>query len=83
MGIHGGNFTITSLSLTDSSRADGKRDSSLIFSIKGLEEREQILEAEFHVYHSRLPKAQRHLLEDHVYMVSLILQKLPYSVSPE
>lgn len=46
-------------------------DSVFSFFLTGLkEETEEVLETEFHVYHSRLPREQRHLLEQNMYMVS-------------
>lgn len=47
------------------------QDSVFSFFLTGLKEKEEeVLEAEFHVYHSRLPREQRHLLEQNMYMVS-------------
>lgn len=52
-------------------------DSVFSFSLTGLkEEEEEVLEVEFHVYHSRLQREQRHLLEQNMYMVS---DGLPFS----
>ncbi|XP_042207729.1 uncharacterized protein LOC121856318 [Homarus americanus] len=53
------------------SEKEGSRDSTFSFSVNGLGEEEQVLQVELHVYHSRLPKTQRHLLEDNIYMLEV------------
>ncbi|XP_027209325.2 bone morphogenetic protein 7 isoform X1 [Penaeus vannamei] len=50
---------------------EGSGASTFLFPLTGLEEGEEVLEAEFHFYHSRLPKAQRRLLEDNTYLVEV------------
>lgn len=49
---------------------DEGADSVFSFFLTGMKEKEEeVLETEFHVYHSRLPREQRHLLEQNMYMV--------------
>ena len=48
---------------------EGKED-IFSFPLPGLKDDEEVLEVEFHVYHSRLPREQRHLLDHNTYMVS-------------
>ncbi|XP_042857175.1 bone morphogenetic protein 7-like isoform X2 [Penaeus japonicus] len=50
---------------------EGSVASTFLFSVAGLEEGEEVLEAEFHFYHSRLPKSQRRLLDDNTYLVEV------------
>lgn len=51
-------------------QTDEGKKSTFSYSISGLREEEEIVEVEFHVYHSGLPREQRHLLEHDMYMVS-------------
>ncbi|XP_053649908.1 bone morphogenetic protein 5-like [Cherax quadricarinatus] len=53
------------------SEKDGSRDSVFSFSVTGLGADEQVLEVEFHVHYSRLTKAERHLLQDNIYMIEI------------
>nr|XP_045585196.1 bone morphogenetic protein 8A-like isoform X2 [Procambarus clarkii] len=53
------------------SEKDRSRDSLFSFSVTGLGANEHVLEVEFHVHYSRLPKAERHLLEDNIYMMEV------------
>lgn len=55
---------------TFSEKDEGKK-STFSYSISGLREEEEIVEVEFHVYHSGLPREQRHLLEHDMYMLEV------------
>ncbi|XP_068225275.1 bone morphogenetic protein 2-like [Palaemon carinicauda] len=50
---------------------DGSSESRFVFSVSGFEVDEDTLEAELHVYHSRLQKAHRHLVEDNLYLLEV------------
>ncbi|XP_064080914.1 bone morphogenetic protein 2-like [Macrobrachium nipponense] len=53
------------------SEKDGSSESRFAFSVSGFEVGEETLEAELHVYHARLQKAHRHLLDDNLYTLEV------------
>ncbi|XP_066959575.1 bone morphogenetic protein 2-like isoform X2 [Macrobrachium rosenbergii] len=53
------------------SEKDGSSESRFAFSVSGFEVGEETLQAELHVYHARLQKAHRHLLDDNLYTLEV------------
>ncbi|XP_045112528.1 uncharacterized protein LOC123505374 [Portunus trituberculatus] len=53
------------------SEKDEGKEEIFSFSLPGLKDDEEVLEVEFHVYHSRLPREQRHLLDHNTYMLEV------------
>ncbi|KAK7073083.1 hypothetical protein SK128_016553 [Halocaridina rubra] len=53
------------------SQREGRVGSSITFIVSGLQEKEDILEAELHVFLSKLQKSHRHSLQDNNYMLQV------------